>query len=339
MDSLISIIMPAYNAERYVEAAIASVHEQTYANWELIVIDDGSTDKTAEIVRRLADSDTRIKYFHQSNQKVAQARNNGISLSKGELIAFLDSDDLWVPEKLELQQKVLAATGVDVIFSDGFLFQGDDSGDVIHEFRTVTGKYDGADMLDMQIVENRIPMSSAVVRRHILYEAGGFDLRPELEVCEDYNLWCRLASRGAVFYGMSEKLIRYRVHDLGTSNQQVKMLSAKITLLRHHSPACHLDERTIKSRFICLHKQLIAVLLEEGKRDEAMRRLRELSEWDQRGWKSLLYRLTVRAMPNQHERICRAWRQMRAQVDSLLDRGNASGADATALNTRRNISR
>ena len=103
-NALVSIIMPAYNSERYIEEAIKSVICQTYKEWELFVIDDGSTDSTAALVEAVALKDSRVKLVRlKFNQGVAAARNKGLELAKGRYIAFLDSDDLWLPQKLEKQ--------------------------------------------------------------------------------------------------------------------------------------------------------------------------------------------------------------------------------------------
>jgi teichuronic acid biosynthesis glycosyltransferase TuaG len=99
--------MPAYNAEKYIGDSIKSVLAQTYSNWELIVVDDGSTDGTAAVVREFVDRDNRIKYFYQENGRLGKARNTGIGHAAGPLIAFLDSDDLWVETKLEAQTRAM----------------------------------------------------------------------------------------------------------------------------------------------------------------------------------------------------------------------------------------
>ena len=101
----VSVIIPAYNSSGFIEDALESVFKQTYRNYEVIVVDDGSTDKSAEIIGSF--SDKRIIYIYQENHGVSVARNKGILESKGEYIAFLDSDDLWLPEKLEKQVAIL----------------------------------------------------------------------------------------------------------------------------------------------------------------------------------------------------------------------------------------
>ena len=104
IDDLVSIIMPAYNAEKYIEEAIESVLKQTYRNWELIIVNDCSIDATEQIVKKYQEQDERIK-FHSltENHGVANARNTALQNAVGRYIAFLDSDDMWLPEKLEKQ--------------------------------------------------------------------------------------------------------------------------------------------------------------------------------------------------------------------------------------------
>ena len=103
MNDLVSIIMPSYNTAQYITASIASVQKQTYTNWELIIVDDCSTDNTDEVVKPLL-TDTRIRYLkNEVNSGAAVSRNRALREAKGKWIAFLDSDDLWVPEKLEKQ--------------------------------------------------------------------------------------------------------------------------------------------------------------------------------------------------------------------------------------------
>lgn len=102
--SLISVIIPVYNREKYVSEAIESVLKQTYQFLDIIVIDDGSTDKSAEIIKSFG---SKIRYFYQENSGISSALNHGLKVAKGEFIAFLDSDDLWTENKLNLQIKVL----------------------------------------------------------------------------------------------------------------------------------------------------------------------------------------------------------------------------------------
>lgn len=106
--------MPAYNRENIIKEAINSVLGQTYEDIELIVVDDGSTDQTSKVVREI--EDPRLKYFYQENAGACAARNKGVELSQGELVAFHDSDDIWHQDKLEKQIKVMETSGADLVF-------------------------------------------------------------------------------------------------------------------------------------------------------------------------------------------------------------------------------
>lgn len=113
----ISVLMPAYNAERYIEAAIRSLEEQTVENWELIVVDDCSTDGTAQLLRRLAAEDPRIRpIFSAENRGAAASRNLALEQCRGSYVALLDADDLWRPRKLERQLALAEKTGADIVY-------------------------------------------------------------------------------------------------------------------------------------------------------------------------------------------------------------------------------
>ena len=114
---LVSIIMPSYNAEKYISAAIESVRKQTYSNWELIIVDDCSKDNTLEIVRGIQDERIRL-YQNETNSGAAVSRNKALREARGEWIAFLDADDLWVPEKLDEQIKFMVENGYDFTYTD-----------------------------------------------------------------------------------------------------------------------------------------------------------------------------------------------------------------------------
>ncbi|MFZ1798893.1 MAG: glycosyltransferase family 2 protein, partial [Chitinophagaceae bacterium] len=114
---LISIIMPAYNVEKFIERTIKSIIAQTYKHWELIIIDDGSTDGTKKIIDTYLNIDTRIKYVYQENGRQGKARNKGIENAQSDLIAFMDADDMLLPEMLQEQFTLLKQTNADLVFS------------------------------------------------------------------------------------------------------------------------------------------------------------------------------------------------------------------------------
>ncbi len=218
---LVSVILPTFNRAAYLERAVSSIFAQTYQDWELVIWDDGSTDQTKELVRSFRDS--RIQYFYEQNQGVAYARNQAICRSHGELIAFLDSDDAWHPEKLSIQVRAMQAfPQVAILFSDFLNF------DQVNDMQR-TGfqqELNGIEHLtiseledDLNLIEDGMPESLALgnfiatdtvmIKREILDELGGFDVR--LRNSEDFELWWRLGLAGVKFAFLDEVLLnRYK---------------------------------------------------------------------------------------------------------------------------------
>ena len=120
---LVSVIMPAYNAQKYIAESIESVIGQTYLNWELLIVDDGSTDDTASIIKQYQLNDSRIQYFYQESGRQGKAKNTAIKNSKGDYIAFLDSDDLWLKEKLKISVNEITKGDYSLLFTDSYIFQ------------------------------------------------------------------------------------------------------------------------------------------------------------------------------------------------------------------------
>ena len=200
---LVSVIMPAYNAEKYISKAIASVQQQTIENWELIVIDDCSGDGTAEVVAGFAQADSRIRFLkNEQNSGVARTRNRGIEVCTGEYVAFLDSDDIWHPEKLECQIKCLQENNGDLSYTSYSI--------VDH-----MGKQQCADFVvpetvdfDGLLKENVIGCSTVVVKSAQV-KARGFE---EDFFHGDYVLWLQLLQAGCKFVGVRQVLVDYFFH-------------------------------------------------------------------------------------------------------------------------------
>ena len=181
--------MPAYNAEKYIGESIESVIKQTFLNWELIIVDDGSTDSTRYIIEQYQSEEKRIKYVYQENGKQGRARNNAIEKSRGKYIAFLDADDLWIPEKLLIQlTEISADTHIDLIFSQGFQINHDG----IQDYNISTKeRWDKGDLANF-IVCNQIPILSVLMKKEALLAVGNFTEAEELQNVEDYHLWLKL---------------------------------------------------------------------------------------------------------------------------------------------------
>lgn len=199
---LVSAVMPAYNAEQYIEEAIRSVQEQTMENWELIVVDDCSTDNTIQLVQSIGKDDDRIRLLlNQINQGAAASRNRALNECRGQYVAFLDADDVWRPEKLNVQIEKAEAAHADIVYTSYALI--DECGkkhyhDFIVEEQTSFRK---------MLARNEIGCLTVLIRREILQQ----HLFPEDIYQEDYALWLTLLKEGYRAVGVTEVLADYRV--------------------------------------------------------------------------------------------------------------------------------
>ena len=203
----ISVIIPTYNYARFIREAIDSALAQTHAPLEVIVVDDGSTDDTAQV---LAEYGSSIRAIRQQNQGVAAARNTGLAAARGEYVTFLDSDDVWKPLKLERQiARFDADPALGLVHCGAETFDG--------QGRTLTIHLGGAEgwvAADLLRLDREVIMSGSniMVPRRVAEEIGGFDVR--LPPSEDWDFHYRVATRYRVGY-VAEPLVRYRLHGSG----------------------------------------------------------------------------------------------------------------------------
>lgn len=203
--ALVSVVIPAYNAATFLRETVDSVLGQTYPRVECVVVDDGSTDETAEVVSGYGD---RVRYVRQDNQGVSSARNNGIRRVSGSLVAFLDSDDIWLPRKLEWQAPLLSEHRLHLVY--GGLHLIDEDGFFIGKMEPAAG----SDALRNTLVLEKPFMtgigSTGIVPLDAINAIGGFDER--LSVSADFDLACRLAMRGPVD-AVPKPVVLYRQHN------------------------------------------------------------------------------------------------------------------------------
>ncbi|MDB5023997.1 MAG: hypothetical protein JWP78_1752 [Mucilaginibacter sp.] len=261
---LISIIMPAYNVERFIEASIKSVLEQTYTNWELLIINDGSTDNTRHIAQGFSSRDSRVRVINQENKRLGAARNTGIRNSKGFWIAFLDSDDLWSPTKLEAE---ISASNkfptASIIYTDGWIFQHEDLKN-LSPYPTIVGKLIGhKEMYKMEYEKNYIPVLSVLVKRSLIDQIGLQEERKTFYGCEDWDYWLRMARVGADFYGVPQKLFYYRRHGNNMSDNGVNMHLAQTSVLLKNFEQEVFMTKEATSMFKKLISPLIVGLIKE----------------------------------------------------------------------------
>ncbi|MCM8775444.1 MAG: glycosyltransferase [Candidatus Omnitrophica bacterium] len=210
----VSIIIPTYNRKHLVSDAIESVLAQTYKDYEIIVVDDGSTDGTEEMIR--SKYGDRLHYIRQTNQGISAARNAGIRSAKGDFIAFLDSDDMWLPEKLEKQ-----ITYLDQHSNLGFLCTRFKAYS-IHNKDAVRFGPEGfsTKFAELLMSDNFIPTSTVMVRRAVLDDVGLFD--PDIPTYEDFDLWLRIAKKYP-FDCLQDILTIYREHPQNTGKDSSKV--------------------------------------------------------------------------------------------------------------------
>jgi teichuronic acid biosynthesis glycosyltransferase TuaG len=213
---LISVIIPTYNSSKYVREAILSALYQTYTSIEIIVIDDGSTDNTCQIVEELIKESNKIKLIKKEHTgNVGKNSNEAVKISKGEFIAKLDSDDIWEREKLEIQiqfinQFKLICSNAKIVDSNSKIKQEKYFGDIENSFN-----------IDLKTLleNNYIITSSILCEREIFEKYGGFE-----EVLgfrgEDYILWLKIASENKICF-INKELISFRVHDKNLSHFEV----------------------------------------------------------------------------------------------------------------------
>jgi glycosyltransferase involved in cell wall biosynthesis len=224
----VSVIMPSYNTAALIGEALDSVFAQSYRDFEVIVINDGSPD-TPDLERVLDPYRERILYLKQENRRACGARNNGISHAKGEYLAFLDSDDSWTSGYLQSQIEQLEADpSLDMVYCDCMIY-GDapEAGKTFMQGCPSTGPVTFESVLAEKC---QIPISGTVVRRQAVINAGLFDER--LAMCDDYEMWLRLAFHGARITYYLNVLSRIRIgRPSSLSSSKSKMVAAYVNIL------------------------------------------------------------------------------------------------------------
>lgn len=222
---LVSIIMPAYNAERYIEEAVRSAMAQTVTDWELLIIDDCSGDSTCSVAERLAREDKRIALFHnEENLGAAGTRNRGLELCRGKYVALLDSDDVWHPDKLEKQLERLRQTGADLSYSS-YAVIGEDGkkakGDYIVPENASFKK-----MLKENVIGCSTVLLDARIAKQYRFDTSFFH--------EDYVLWLRLLRDGYTAAGCGEVLVDWRYIESSRSFDKQKSARNRWKIYREY---------------------------------------------------------------------------------------------------------
>lgn len=247
MAPLVSIVMPAFNSERYIQSAVASVTMQTLTNWELLIIDDCSSDRTYEIARNLSERDSRIHILRNTeNLGAASSRNVAFSHCCGKYIALLDSDDLWYPNKLEKQVGFAEESHADIVCCSYAMI--DEAGVKRNPDFIVPSHIDFESMLKC----STISCSTALIRREI---ATHYQFPTDM-YHEDLAYWLLLLKNGATAIGMPEVLAAYRVTPGSRASNKLRSATNRWKIFRNyfHLPLCKSVSLLIQYTYLGLLK-------------------------------------------------------------------------------------
>lgn len=229
---LLSICIPAYRADRYLAATLDSVRAQTYPHWELLVVEDGSSDLTARIVAEFATTVTQpVRYLrHAENCGLPATRNTGIAAARGDWIALLDSDDLWTPGHLGSLVAIAVRDQADLIHAGSLLFQSE-TGKLL-SVRAPTPDMVAAFPRSLFVGSYIIQPASVLLRKTLWTRVGGFD--PAFRYVEDRDMWLRCARAGARFTYSGGETCRYRKHAAALSTHAAAMAEAAAAVFDKH---------------------------------------------------------------------------------------------------------
>lgn len=257
-DPLVSVIMPAFNHELYIAEALQSIGNQTHKNIELIVINDGSTDGTAEIIEEYIkkNSGKNIKYLNKRNEGVCKTLNKGLEMSTGDYIAFLGSDDLWLPDRLAIQLEFMENNkNIGMVFADTwFLDFSKKTNSKWSDYKPRIKNYfkngiQNVDLYALFLTQPLVPALTVLIRRQVLLEVGFFD---EDLVYEDHDLWLRIALKYPLGY-IDQPLAFYRIHGANISNDTGFMLRGMFQTVKKHLGMGAFKNKTMKKmKVICL---------------------------------------------------------------------------------------
>lgn len=239
-----SVIIPTYNHAEFICKCLDSILAQTFSSWEVIVVNNFSEDNTIELVKSYNDDRIRLINF-SNNGIIAASRNTGIRAAKGEWICFLDSDDWWYPDKLEISSQLIQKT--DIIYHDLDIIK---NGRKVY-FRKIKGRHLRKNHIkDLIINGNAVPNSSVVVRKSILDKVGCISEKKELVAVEDSDYWIRVASITERFYYIPKSLGAYHVgNNFSVSEKQIER---EIALFNAHKSILTINENRLAVKSLSL---------------------------------------------------------------------------------------
>ncbi len=291
----VSVIVPAYNAAPFLRDALESVLRQTYADWEVVVVDDGSTDRTKDVVEACIPAfDGRLRYVYQENRGCAAARNTAIAVSSGELIALLDADDIWLEKRLESGVRVLDEHP-EVGLVHAQVIRIDPEGNIIGKPPLPPEKYlSGRIAQHIYARRAHLLVPTVLFRRCCVDAAGNFD--ESFRATEDRDLWFRIARSFDVAY-LNEVVAHYRVLPDSLSRDWERSRISQIQLLEKHFRAGQASLRDYRQGLANLHRERGDVLFNRGALAESIRWYAKAVSYDFRNFHNLYMLLRALGHP------------------------------------------
>ena len=350
-DPKVSIVMPAYNVAPYIGETLASVFAQTFTDYEIIIVNDGSPD-TEHFERALEPFRDRIRYFKQKNLGAGAARNAALRAARGEYIAFLDADDLWLPNYLEEQFRFIDGHDCDLVCANAMnfgdsVFAGHTYMKILMPKAPPTGRLT---LLGLVSGEQSLNTSGVIARREPIFEVGLFD--EGLRNSQDFDLWLRLVHHGARAAYHDRPLLRIRLHEGSLSGDEVNRSMRELRVLRkietdfEFDPATRREvSDTIARRRAAVQFELAKTYLAHGEFDKARACFAEaraasgnwkmaVGFWAATICPGLLRDIYLRRVRNAHQKLAYAQKQRlevsagseeRQGIDSFLKKEGFTG--------------
>jgi glycosyltransferase involved in cell wall biosynthesis len=297
-DATVGVIIPAYNAERFLAETLDSLRGQTFSEWEAVVVDDGSTDATREIAESYSRRDSRIKVLSGPNVGLPGARNKGMAVLSTPYLAFLDADDLWLPELLEKLVATALAYDVALVACHNSVFEGS-----TEQRKTwPTGGSAWGAVLSPEAFTRELKQlcffvpSGVMLKRAHLHAVGGFD--ETLRAVEDWDLWLRLAEHGSSAFALDEILFLRRHHESNLSSDLEKMFHYNFRVMKRHSVDKGRPGTDFRRPARLNFRNTFTLLGDTGELTRAARMFQEYREHDRDGYACQVMALLERLLPS-----------------------------------------
>jgi glycosyltransferase involved in cell wall biosynthesis len=299
---LFSVIVPVYNGQRFIGKAIECVLGQAYTNWELVIVNDGSTDATEEVISNYINKypNAKIKLVNQVNKGLGAARNTAIRNSDGEYIALLDVDDIWYKDKLKRVYEALSCErNIDVVCHDEYWVKTSSG----RKGRIYCGPAQVCTYTGLLFKGNKLASSAVTVRKDKLFEVGLFSERRDWHGVEDIDMWLKLAKAEAKFHFLNEVLGEYILHDMNMTSDIESFLGRAISINEYHFK--QLSRRSRYYRYLFnrrkseLYREAAIQFLKLGEKKFACKKLMVSLKLNPFSFKSMI--LVIVALFNLHK--------------------------------------